>query len=206
MKASFRSFHVEPLSLLRYNCDTMQKIQITEKGFDFLVDQDLNIYRPAFTTKSVRSRFGKQQEFAVNFLEKKLSQSKDRNGYLYVSVKIDKRRPKFSCHRIIAKAFVSGFQDGLHINHINGVKTDNRPENLEWVTNQENVSHAWKTGLVDLKGENAPGHKLTQKQVIEIRKAIRLGITANSLAIIAGVSPSTIYLIEKGKRWASLAE
>lgn len=184
----------------------MQKIQVTEKGFDFLVDQDLNIYRPAFTTKSSRIRFGKQQEFAVNFLEKKLAQTKDRNGYLYVSIKVGDKRPKCSSHRIIAKAFVAGYQDGLHINHINGVKTDNRPENLEWVTNAENVSHAWQTNLVDLKGENAPGHKLTQKQVIEIRKALRLGVTANSISIIAGVNPSTIYLIEKGKRWASLAE
>lgn len=184
----------------------MQKIQVTEKGFDFLVDQDLNIYRPAFTTQSVRNRFGKQQKFAVNFLEKKLAQTKDQNGYLYVSIKTGDKRPKFSCHRIIGKAFVFGYQDGLHINHINGVKTDNRPENLEWVTNSENVSHAWQTGLVKLKGENAPNHKLTQKQVIEIRKALRLGVTANSISIISGVSPSTIYLIEKGKRWASIAE
>jgi hypothetical protein len=184
----------------------MEKIQITEKGFDFLVDQDLNIYRPAFTTKSVRTRHGKQQEFAVNFLEKKLSQAKDRNGYLYVSIKLGDVRPKFAAHRIIAKAFVPGFFDGLHTNHINGVKTDNRPENLEWVTNEENVSHAWKTGLCNLRGENQPSHKLSQKQVIEIRKALRFGITANSLAVITGVSPSTIYLIEKGKRWASLAE
>lgn len=182
----------------------MSKIEITEKGVVFLVDQELNIYRPAFTTKSVRTRFGARQEFEVRFAEKQLAQTKDRNGYLYVSVKIGDSRPKFAAHRIIAKAFVSGYKDGLHINHINGDKTDNSPENLEWVTNSENVSHAWKTGLCNLTGENHPSHKLTQKQVIEIRKALRLGVPAHSLSIIAGVNPSTVYLIAKNKRWTDV--
>lgn len=182
----------------------MNKIQITEKGVEFLVDQEFNIYRPAFTTKSVRNRLGKHQEFEVNFEEKKLSQFKDKNGYLYVSVKIGDKRQKFSSHRIIAKAFVEGYVDGLHVNHINGDKSDNRPENLEWITNAENVSHAWKTGLCNLRGENQPTHKLTQKQVIEIRKALRIGVTPNSLSIIANVNPSTIYLIQKNKRWTDI--
>jgi hypothetical protein len=182
----------------------MEKIKITEKNVEFFVDQEFNIYRPAFTTKSSRNRFGKQQEFFVNFPEKKLAQTKDRNGYLYVSIKIGNRRPKFSCHRIIGKAFVDGYKDGLHINHINGVKTDNRPDNLEWLTNQENVSHAWKTGLVNLRGENQPTHKLSQKQVIEIRKALRIGVSPHSLSIITNLNPSTIYLIAKNKRWTDV--
>lgn len=182
----------------------MEKIKITEKGVEFLVDQDFNIYRPAFVTKSSRVRLGKSQEFSVSFAEKKLSQTKDRNGYLYVSIKIGSSRPKFACHRIIAKAFVSGYKEGLHTNHINGVKTDNRPENLEWVTNEQNVAHAWKNGLCNLRGEKQPNHKLTQKQVIEIRKALRLGVAAHALSVIAGVSPSTIHLISQNKRWTDI--
>jgi hypothetical protein len=75
---------------------------------------------------------------------------------------------------------------------------------LEWVTSEQNTKHEWETGLVDLRGEKQPNHKLTQKQVIHIRKALRQGISANSLSIIANVNPSTIYLIEKGKRWRCL--
>lgn len=182
----------------------MEKISIIEKGVEFLVDSDLNIYRPAFTTKVKRSRFGIDQIFESHHTEKKLSPCKDRNGYLYVSVKTEERRPKFACHRIIAKAFVPGYSDGLHINHIDGVKTNNHPSNLEWVTNEANVSHAWKSGLCNLRGENQPNHKLTQKQVIEIRKALRLGVAAHSLSVIAGVSPSIVYLIAKNKRWTDV--
>ena len=179
----------------------MQKIEIIEKGVTFFVDKEFNIYRPACTTKSIRTRYGKQQEFFSDLPEKKLAQTKNANGYLYVSVKTGNKRPKFSCHRIIGKAFVEGYKEGLHINHINGDKTDNRPENLEWVTNSENVSHAWKTGLCNLRGEKNPSHKLTQKQVIEIRSALRLGVSAHSISIITNLNPSTIYLIAKNKRW-----
>jgi hypothetical protein len=102
--------------------------------------------------------------------------------------------------------FVHGYRPHLTVNHINGIKTDNRPENLEWVTLAQNTKHEWETGLVDLRGEKQPNHKLTQRQVMHIRKALRLGVPANSLSIIANVSPSTIYFIEKGKRWASIGE
>lgn len=53
-----------------------------------------------------------------------------------------------SVHRLVAKHFVPGFEPGLEVNHKNGIKTDNRAINLEWVTHQENVAHANRCGLV----------------------------------------------------------
>jgi elongation factor P hydroxylase len=109
-------------------------------------------------------------------------------------------------HRLIARAFVPGYSPELSVNHMNGNKLDNRPENLEWMTLAENSAHAWKTGLVNLRGENTPSHKLTQRQVIHIRRALRLGVPANSLAIIANVNASTVYQIEWGKRWNHITD
>jgi len=50
-------------------------------------------------------------------------------------------------HRLVARAFCDGFAPDLVVNHLNGVRTDNRPENLEWCTPKQNAQHAWETGL-----------------------------------------------------------
>lgn len=58
-------------------------------------------------------------------------------------------------HRLVAKAFVPGYAPGLQVNHINGVKTDNRAVNLEWVTPDENIAHAKRLGLFKAGAANA---------------------------------------------------
>jgi len=182
----------------------MNPMKVIEKSAVWLVYADGSIWNEGRERTTKRIRNGKEQAFTSQFPSVKLSPFLSRSGYLTVATLTNGKRPKVFVHRLIAMCFVAGYKPGLTVNHINGIKTDNRPENLEWVTLAQNTKHEWETGLVDLRGEKHPNHKLTQKQVIHIRRALRLGVPANSLSIIANVSPSIVHLIEKGKRWASV--
>ena len=107
--------------------------------------------------------------------EKKIGH--DAYGYEYVSIK-KKRQP---AHRLVAEAFIPNPDNKVFINHINGIKNDNRVENLEWVTSQENIIHARQTRLN--KVENSNLALLTKEQVINIwmSKHENPNLTANKV-------------------------
>ena len=68
-------------------------------------------------------------------------------GYLYIGFYEKPRKQMRGVHRVVAEAFIPNPDNKPEVNHINGIKTDNRVENLEWVTHQENTQHAIANGL-----------------------------------------------------------
>ena len=123
------------------------------------------------------------------------------NGYLYIALKRNGKRKKYLVHRLLGEVFVPGFNKNLTINHLNGNKLDNNIENLEWIPLADNTKHQWEAGLVDLRGSNHPGAKLTPKQVKAIRKMIALGVPDNCIATLSPVSCKIISRIRNGCAW-----
>ena len=112
------------------------------------------------------------------------------------------RRKVYPVHQVIA---VAAGLDVLnkHINHINGIKSDNRISNLEAVTAQENTVHAWETGLNKANvGEKANSSKLTENKVSEIRKLYSSGnYSQRQLGKMFGVRQQSIFQIVNKLSW-----
>ena len=71
----------------------------------------------------------------------------DRKGYLRICVTIERVKTTFKVHREVAQAFIPNPNDLPQVNHKDGEKTNNRADNLEWVTNAQNQAHAIASGL-----------------------------------------------------------
>jgi len=78
-------------------------------------------------------------------------------GYLRVNIRKDGRNTHHFVHRLVAKAFCQGYEEGLTVNHIDENKTNNHASNLEWMTIGDNVEYSstrnclgWIVTLPDL--------------------------------------------------------
>ena len=122
-----------------------------------------------------------------------LKTSLSKKGYVRVSLSKQKKRFHTSIHRLLALSFIDNPENKKQVNHINGIKHDNRIENLEWVSNSENQIHAIKKGLTRYNyNERHHNSKLTNKGVLRVRNLHRLGFTNKELAEDYNVSQTAM--------------
>jgi len=76
--------------------------------------------------------------------EAEMSQQENRNGYMTVHLRNKGVERRAMVHRLVAEAFISNPDELRDVNHKNGDKSDNRVENLEWVTHLDNMTHSFR--------------------------------------------------------------
>lgn len=126
-----------------------------------------------------------------------LSPSMNNSGYLTVNVGPKYDRRGLGVHRLVARAFVDGYEPGLDVNHKNGIKTDNRAENLEWCSRSRNIRHSFDIGLSKPHRSDNAGSPPIRVRIVET------GECYNSLAECAraiGGSVSCISQCVSGKQ------
>ena len=150
-------------------------------------------------TGSIISSFGGKENVLVPCVNSQ--------GYVETVLVTEKgKRKNEKWHRLVAKAFIDNPENKPCINHKNGIKTDNRVENLEWCTSGENVRHA-----IDVLGKTFGNQKgvfpswlksvLNRGQVVRIKERLKAGEKGIDLSREYDVSDQTIYDIKNGRCW-----
>lgn len=162
-------------------CAERQIVALVHAG-DFEIDEQGRIWRRAVRGRPVARRRGEH----------------DTGTYLMVRAMTGGARVQCMAHRLVWQFLHGDIPDGMVINHRNGMKTDNRPANLEVVSYSDNLRHAHALGLIDQTGIFNPAAKLTDDQVREIRRRRCAGEELLPLAHEFGVSFQYVSRLVRG--------
>jgi len=134
-----------------------------------------------------------------------LKDAKHTGGYRCINLRIQNKYRTFLVHRLVAMAFLGMPEKGIQVNHKNGIKTDNRLSNIEYVSQSQNIIHAKRNGLMP----RATYRKLSEQQIkdiktiLEIRERNKCSLpTYRQIGIMFGISQANIYFINKRGQWS----
>lgn len=118
------------------------------------------------------------------------------NGYLKVTL-IGERR---LVHHVVLEAFIGPCPAGQECRHLDGNPANDRLDNLTWGTRKENAEDRAKHGT-KLLGEHHPNSKLTESQVLEIRKLSSVGVSCASIGRRFRINQATAWQVANRKTW-----
>jgi hypothetical protein len=167
---------------------------------------------PKFNNEYQISNFGKiRSKHAVIIrsngtthtrVSKILKPAKSKDGYYKGAVCVDKKMRTYCIHRLVAEAFCFKSYETQEVNHINGVKTDNRAENLEWCNRSENILHALRLGLlIPRKGSQKTESKMDEATAKKLKEMIANGIKRSLVCEQLGITVHMYKDVQRGKTW-----
>ena len=157
-------------------------------------------------------------------IPRNLRAAENHHGYQNVSLSKDCVCRTYFVHRLVCEAFHGPRPDGMTINHKDGAKKNNRPENLEYLSHQENMNHAHailnrisptratgaRNGSVArpenlCRGEGHKSSKLSDEHVRVVRLRLAEGVKQRTIATEVGISQTQIWRIKAGLSWAHVS-
>lgn len=148
-------------------------------------------------TGRVRRARGLPREYKRGTL---LKPCPDKDGYLQVALCRDGKPKTTKVHRLVLETFVGDCPGGMECNHKDGIKANNKLNNIEWITHGKNILHSRENGLL-IRGEKHYRTKLTAKDIRKIRRLYRSGRRLKDLNEEFGVTFQHISKIILGKSW-----
>ncbi len=130
----------------------------------------------------------------------------DGKGYRRVGIVANGRRKLWFVHQLVAQVFIGEKPPGYHVNHIDSHRANNRVDNLEYVTPLGNQRHSWATTnrQPPHRGEATNFAKLSESDVIQIRRMRAEGLTYKAIAQHFDTKPANVWHICVGRTWKHL--
>ena len=162
----------------------------------FIIETWKDIYK--YEGRYQISNLGRVKSFGRN--NPMIMKEKDIRGYKSVTLHDGERKRTIQIHRLVAMHFMSNPDNKPQVNHKDGDKSNNCVENLEWVTNSENIKHAWENNLKSQEGEKNPSSVASESLV---KKILQRGKYASytQMSKDYGLGKSTIEHILKRHTW-----
>ena len=158
------------------------------------------IWKDTGINKYQVSNLGNVRNLSTHYAAKREVKTRKNNSGYFECCLHDKGHNYFLVHRLVAKAFLKKGQCHTEVNHLNGVKTDNRAENLEWTTRSLNEIHrarVLKKGIGEANGNS----RINKNLVLKIRKMHKSGKSYLFISNKTKVSKTQVARIVKRVHW-----
>jgi hypothetical protein len=183
---------------------SIEDAEMNATEFVFLAVQDglLEVRQDGSVWRIARRRVDKwSKRESVAPIEPRRADENLANGYRLVRATRNSRTAGIGAHRLVYRAIHGPIPPGLTINHKNGVRADNHPDNLELATYAEQSQHAIHVLGKSRSGESNGRARLNRKQVEEIRRRLAAGETGRAIASDFGITEHAVSHIACGKSW-----